>query len=189
MRIPALLPLALPLLLVSPLLARPPKEIKNLAEFVARYEDGVGWVEKTYAEFAADPLPLRDDWGQSRTRRTVEDRRLFLVGLRQVLSEFADSPHDLAPGIRLLLRGEALADDLFDLSQIAYDHEREEMARRLREVQQMVDHHNTLLESHIFACALKNQIRLAELEKENGDLRRALSENGRGGKLPPARQP
>jgi hypothetical protein len=189
MRFPALLFLSFPLLPVSPLAAAPPREPNNLPEFVARYEDGLRWVERAYAGFAADPLPLRDEWDQPRTRRPVEDRRLMLLGLRQGLQEFSESPHDLPRALRLLLRGEALADDLFDLSQVAYDHEREELGRRLREVERIVEHHNAQLESLILADAGRNQKRLEELEKENGELRKALAETGRRGDIPPAAQP
>ena len=191
MRFPPPLFLALALLLTSPLFGGPQKELSpdHLPEFVARYEDGLRLVEQAYAEVADAPLPLRDEWGQARTRRPVEDRRLVLVGLRQVLREFEDSPLDLARAIRLLLRSEALEDDLFDLSQIAYDHEREELGRRLGDVQQVVDHHNHLIESYVFNRAGKNQQRLEQLEEENAGLRKTLADHARGGQALPARQP
>jgi hypothetical protein len=52
-----------------------------------------------------------------------------------------------------------------------------------------VEHHNAQLESLILADAGRNQKRLEELEKENGELRKALAETGRRGDIPPAAQP
>ena len=146
----------------------------NLPDFIAAYDKNFEPIETLYSELINEQLPLRDEQGQPLGRRPLEDRRQALSDLREVADQFARSPQDLVLSARLVLRTESLADDLFDLSQIAYDNDREELARRLADLQTTMDHDREALASYLLDLAGQNQERLKELEKENAELQAKL---------------
>ncbi len=146
----------------------------NLPDFIAAYDKNFEPIETLYSELISEQLPLRDDQGQPLGRRPLEDRRQALSDLREVADQLAHSPQDLALTARLVLRTESLDDDLFDLSQIAYDNDREELARRLADLQTAMDHNKEVLASYLLDLAGQNQERLIELEKENAELQAKL---------------
>jgi hypothetical protein len=163
--------------------------VEQLPEFLARYRDGLRPLDSLYTELAEERLPLREEGGQLLTRRYVEDRRQALDELRRSVAEFDAAPLDLIAALRLFLQSEALADDLFDLAQIAYDNNREELGRRLSQLQGVMDHHNALLESYVLNIAGEGQRRLQALESENADLRKKLATISDRGKAREGRQP
>jgi hypothetical protein len=163
--------------------------VEQLPEFLARYRDGLRPLDSLYTELAEERLPLREEGGQLLTRRYVEDRRQALDELRRSVAEFDAAPLDLIAALRLFLQSEALADDLFDLAQIAYDNNREELGRRLSQLQGVMDHHNALLESYALNIAGESQRRLRALESENADLRKKLATISDRGKAREGRQP
>jgi hypothetical protein len=96
----------------------------SLPDFLSRYEQTLSSVDKAYEELASENLPLRDDAGQPLGRRHIENRRQAVVGLMQTIHQLSAKPGDLVLTDILFVQTEALADDLFDLSQIAYDNDR-----------------------------------------------------------------
>jgi hypothetical protein len=148
----------------------------DIDEFLARYKDGLRPLDYLYGELTSESLPMRDESGQSLARRHIEDRRQALSDLRTTVQQLATSPQDLVLVIKLFVQSEALTDDLFDLSQVAYDNNREELGRSFLDLLKIMDRHNGLIESYVMGLAAQKEARLRELEKENRELRAKLRE-------------
>lgn len=147
----------------------------DLPEFLARYEDSLNVLEQAYDELAVESLPLRNEWGQPLARRRIDDRRQALEELRKTIRQLRVNTQDLVLTTRLLIQSETLVDDLFDLSQTAYDSNSEELGKRLSGLMQTADHHNGIVESYALSLAGRQQARLRELGEENRTLRQKAS--------------
>ncbi len=148
----------------------------DLPEFLARYSQGLQPLDKLYVELKDEDFSLLDERSQPLARRRIEDRQRALDDLRKSVRELASAPQDLVLAIHLFLQSESLADDLFDLSQIAYDNNREELGKQFAGLVSTTDHHNALLESYVLDLAAGRQERIRVLENENADLRKKLRE-------------
>lgn len=163
--------------------------VPDLHEFLPRYLQGVQPLDKLYAELADENLSMRDERGQALARRHIEDRQRALDDLRNTAQQLASTPQDLVLAIRLFLQSEALSDDLFDQSQIAYDNNREELGKRFADLQSVMDHHNASLETYVLSLAADRQDHMRELERENQDLRQKLREALEHAKAPASHSP
>jgi hypothetical protein len=161
---------------------KPP--LSNLPSFLAGYDRNFPVLETLFAELANENLPLRDEEGRPLGRRPIEDRRQALSDLRGTARQLAANPQDLVLAARLVTRTENLADDLFSLSQVAYDNDREELGKRLADLQLTMDRNREFLETCLLALAAQTQERLIQLEAENEALRRNLKQ---AGTQPPAK--
>jgi hypothetical protein len=161
----------------------------DLSEFLKRHESSLKQLDQLYGELANENLPLRDEAGQSLTRRHIEDRRQALNDLISTVHQLAANPQDMVSATKLLVQSEMLADDLFDLSQVAYDNNREELGRQLADFRSVMDHHNALIESYALNLAAEKETRLRELEKQNQELRLKLREVTEPGKSKDTAQP
>lgn len=174
--------LLLLLLFSFPLRAQNPEKpkAKLSAASLPQFLGGLGkWLDRTDAAFgdlANENLALRDAWGQPLGRRRVDDRRAALAELRQTEHLLAGNPQDLVLTTRLFIQTEALTDDLFDLSQIAYDNDREDLAKRFSDLETGLDGDLELLESYALDLAAQKEARLQELEKQNRQLQEKLKE-------------
>ena len=148
----------------------------NLPDFLARYDTNFGPLEAVFKELANENLPLTDESGQPLARRPMEDRLLALTNLRQTARQLAAKPEDLVLATTLVIRTESLADDLFDLSQVAYDNDREELGKQLGTLQITMDENKELLADYLLALAAEKQNRLQQLEKEVDELHQKLKE-------------
>ncbi len=148
----------------------------GLPEFLARYEQSLEPVDSAFADLANENLPLRDESGKPVGRRNITDRRKTVADLRDAVKRLAASPQDLVVTMTVFNRTEKLADDLYDLSQIAYDNDREELGKRLTDLLTAVDHNQDLIESYALSLAAEKQKRILELEKENRYLQQKLKE-------------
>ncbi len=146
----------------------------SLPEFLAAYDKSFEPIEAIYTELIEEQLPLRDEEGQPLGRRPLEDRRQALADVRELARQLGRAPQDLVLTARLVLRTESLADDLFDLAQIAYDNDREEQARRLSDLQVAMDRNKEALAGYLLDVAGQLQVRLQELEKANAELQARL---------------
>lgn len=133
-------------------------------------------MDGVYAELEVENLPLRDETGQPVGRRPINDHRKALADLRQTLRQLAATPQDLVFVTTVFVQTEALADDLFDLSQVAYDNDREELAKRLADLLTGVDQSKERIESYALSLAAEMQERIHKLEDENRDLQQKLKE-------------
>lgn len=149
---------------------------RDLREFLARYSQGLQPLDKLYRELKDEDFSMLDERNQPLARRRIEDRQRALDDLRKSVRELASEPQDLVLAIRLFLQSESLADDLFDLSQIAYDNNREELGKQFADLVGTTDHHNGLLEAYVLDLAAGWQERIRILEYENEELRKKLRE-------------
>jgi hypothetical protein len=148
----------------------------NLPEFLARYDTNFGPLEAVFKDLTNENLPLTDDAGQPLARRPLPDRLLEVSNLRQTARQLALKPEDLVLAATLVIRTESLADDLFDLSQVAFDNESEELGNRLSTLQITMEENKEMLADYLLALAAQKQNRLQQLEKEVDELHRKLKE-------------
>lgn len=148
----------------------------DLSEFLRRHESSLKQLGQLYGELTNENLPMRDETGQPLARRPIEDRQQALNDLIATVHQLAADHQDLVSATKLLVQSEALADDLFDLVQAAYDNNREELGQQLADLLRAMDRHNALIESYALNLATEKETRLRELEKENQELRLKLRE-------------
>ena len=159
----------------------------DIPEFITGYQESLERVDAAFSDIANENLPLRDDEGKALARRPLEDRRQALADLRETSGRLAQNPQDLVLATKLLVHTEALSDDLFDLAQLAYDNDREELAKRLTDLLATMDHDKDLLQSFALSLAEKKEERIRQLEKENQALKESLKELTPPGKPKPSR--
>jgi hypothetical protein len=147
----------------------------DLEEFLARHRDAVRPIQQVFDELTDQDLPLEDERGQPLTRRNIQDRRKSLRDLTATIDALALAPQDLVLTTRLFVQTETLTDDLFDLSQAAYDDDQEELGKRLHDLQTVIGRHRAWLESYLLSLAADRQARLVKLEKENAELKKKLA--------------
>jgi hypothetical protein len=142
----------------------------SLPQFLTNYERNLIPLEGAYGEIENDPLPLYDENGQPLGHRPLEDRRKALADLRETLHQLSDKPRELRLALKLFFETEDLNDDLYDLAQIAYDNDREELGKRLADVVNALDLNRALIENYALALAEETEARVEELEKRNQKL-------------------
>jgi len=174
----ALILLCMASLAIFPATLRPQEKLTatNLPAFLARYDTNFGPLEAAFNDLKSENLPLTDEAGQPLARRPLTDRLLALTNLRQTARQLAAKPEDLVLASTLVIRTESLADDLFDLSQVAYDNDREELGNRLSTLQVTMEDNKELLADYLLALAAEKQNRLQQLEKEVDELHQKLKE-------------
>lgn len=148
----------------------------NLPDFLARYDTNFGPLDAALNDLKNENLQLTDEAGQPLARRPLEDRLLEASNLRQTARQLAAKPEDLVLATTLVIRTERLADDLFDLSQVAYDNDREGLGNRLNDLQITMEDNKELLGDYLLALAAEKQNRLQQLEQEVDELQRKLKE-------------
>jgi hypothetical protein len=141
-----------------------------LPEFLTNYERNLIPLEAAYGEIENDPLPLYDENGQPLGHRPLEDRRQALADLRETLHTLSGKPHELRLALRLFFQTEDMSDDLYDLAQIAYDNDREDLGKRLFDVVSALDRDRAQIENYALALADETEARAEELEKRNHEL-------------------
>ena len=149
----------------------------NLPDFLARYDTNFGPLVAAYTDLKNENLRLTNEAGQPLARRPLEDRLAEASNLRQTARQMAAKPEDLVLATTIVIRTETLADDLFDLSQMAYDNDREELGNRLNALQITMEDNKELLADYLLALAAEKQNRLHQLEQEVDELRRRLKED------------
>jgi len=96
----------------------------ELPQFLASYEQSLKPIDTAYADLIDQPFPMREDSGKRVSRGDIKNRRKIIADLRVTARELASSPEDLVLALTLFDLTEKLGDDLYDLSQIAYDMKR-----------------------------------------------------------------
>ena len=153
--------------------------VTNLPDFLARYDTNFGPLEVVYKDLANENLPLTDETGQPLARRPLADRLLAVTNLRQTARQLAVKPEDLVLASTVVIRTEILADDLFDLAQVAYDNDSEELGTRLSAFHITMEENKELLADYLLALAAEKQNRLQQLEKEVDELHKKLKEGAK----------
>jgi len=177
-KVRTLLPIACLALTLLPgsLFAQEKLTSSNLPGFLKNFNMNFSLLDDIYRQLADEELPLRDDAGKPLGRRPIEDRRQTLSDLRQNALRLAADPQDLVLTATLVFRTENLADELYDLSQIAYDNGREELGKRLGDLQVTMDHNKEMLADYLLTLAAGKQERIVQLEKEKAELERKMKE-------------
>jgi hypothetical protein len=148
----------------------------TLSQFLASYEKSLDPVDSAFQNLESIKLPLLDESGHPLERHSITDRRKTISDLRDTAKRLAANPESLVLTLTLFDRTEKLADDLYDLSEIAYDNDEEELGDRLTELLTAVSHNQDSIEGYALDLAAKQEERLSKLESENRELQRKLKE-------------
>jgi hypothetical protein len=178
-RLPILICLISLALFSTSLFAQQKLTATDLPDFLARYDTNFGPLESVFKDLTNENLPLTDETGQPLARRPLADRLQSLANLRQTARQLAEKPDDLVFATTLVIRTESLADDLFDLSQVAYDNDREELGSRLNNLQITMEDNQGLLADYLLALAADKENLIQRLEKEVDDLHQKLQAGGK----------
>jgi ABC-type phosphate transport system auxiliary subunit len=148
-------------------------------EFLARYCKLLEPLDTVYENLETENLPLLDDSGQPVGRHPIENRREALAELRDTLNKLRPEPRNLTLATKLFVQSESLTDDLYDLSQIAYDNDREELGKQLSNLVARLDAERDSIESYTLVLAQEKEARIRRLEAENANLRQQLKQASR----------
>jgi vacuolar-type H+-ATPase subunit I/STV1 len=148
----------------------------NPPAFLGAYKDDLKPLDALYEDLESENLPLLDETGQPVGHRPLENRRQALAELRNTLDQLRQDPENLVSVTETFIQTESLSDDLYDLSQIAYDNDREDLGRWLAELVSRLDEERGDLESYARALAARKEFRIHELESENERLRENLKQ-------------
>lgn len=148
----------------------------DVAGVTARYEESLKPLDAIFEDLENENLPLKDESGEPIGHRPIENRKQALEELRQTLEKLRMNPESLKWATTFLIQSESLSDDLYDLTQIAYDNDREELGKRVSEVVGELDAQNDSIENLAFALADAKENRIKQLEEENAGLRQQLKD-------------
>ncbi len=152
-----------------------PLTAADVPGFLTQMEKDMAPVEAAFDQLADENLPLYDESGQALGRRHIENRRKELEELRGILAKLRDEPDNLVLVAQLYFQIELLTDDVYDLSQIAYDNDREDLGRRLGDMVGPLDDDRGRVETYTLQLAQDKESRLKRLEQENQDLKQQLA--------------
>jgi ABC-type phosphate transport system auxiliary subunit len=147
---------------------------EGMPEFAARYQKMLEPLDAVYEDLENENLALMDESGKPMGHRPLEDRRQALTELRQTLEELPAEPRGLTLVTTLFIQSESLTDDLYDLSQVAYDNDREELAKQLSDLATNLDAERGRIESYTLSLATEKEERIKQLEVDNANLRQEL---------------
>lgn len=155
--------------------AQAPNPMRDDApEFLNAYEKSLQPLDALYDDLESENMPLTDESGQPLGHRPIANRRESLDELRHTLAQLRDNPRNMVLVTTLFIESEALTDDLYDLSQTAFDNDREELGKRLADLVSGLDAQRDAIENYTLALASEKEERLHRLESENADLRSEL---------------
>jgi hypothetical protein len=177
MRTPILL-LAAVILVCSPRLSAQEDNptAKSVTAQVDRYEKTLEPLDSVLDDLESENLPMTSESGEPLGHRPIENRRQALAELRQTIQMLRAQPNDLKGVVTLLVQSEALSDELFDLAQVAFDNDREELGRRISEVVTAIDAEQGSVQALTMALAEEKESRIKKLEAENEALRKQLKQ-------------
>lgn len=147
-----------------------PRKGADLIAFLETCQKILQPLDAVYEDLESENLPLMDESGQPLGHRPLENRRQALAELRHTVEQLHAEPENLVLVTTLFIEFESLTDDLYDLSQIAYDNDREDLGRRLAELVSQLDAQRDTIESYTLSLAAEKESRLQQLEDENQNL-------------------
>jgi len=143
---------------------------------VDRYEKTLEPLDSVLEDLESENLQMNNDSGGPQEHRPIENRRQALAELRQTIAQLRGQPEDLKGVVTLLVHSEALSDELFELVQVAYDNDREELGRRISDVVAAIDAEQESVQALVMALADEKETRIKKLEAENETLRKQLKQ-------------
>lgn len=141
-----------------------------------RFEKTLEPLDSVLDDLESENLQMNNDSGGPQEHRPVENRRQALTELRQTIQKLRAQPDDLKGVVTLLVQSEALSDELFELVQVAYDNDREELGRRISEVVTDIDAQQDSVQALVMAVADEQESRIKKLEADNETLRKQLKQ-------------
>jgi DNA repair exonuclease SbcCD ATPase subunit len=141
-----------------------------------RYEATLQPLDSLLDDLESENLQMNNDTGAPVEHRPIQNRRQALAELRRTIETLRAQPEDLKGVVTLLVQSEALSDELFDLEQVAYDNDREELGRRISEVVTAIDAQQESVQALTMALADQKEARIKKLEEENETLRKQLKQ-------------
>lgn len=151
-----------------------PLTATSLPRVLGDYQQTLQQVDAAFTEILSEKMPLLDDSGRPVGRHNIEDRHKEVAAMREIAKQLTASPQDLVVTLRLADGTEKLGDDVYDLSQMAFNSDREELANRLARLLPAVDLVQDALGSYAVSLADGKQKRIVELELEVQELRQKL---------------
>jgi hypothetical protein len=137
----------------------------NLPEFLVRFRRDVKQANLDLSHLSDAKLPLLDESGHPLGRRRITDRQQTLIDLESTLKDFKRRPRDLVVTMTLSDQTEELADEVYDLSQIAYDNDREELAMEFTDLLKELNDDADLLQAYSLDLAAQKERQLRRLQK------------------------
>jgi hypothetical protein len=159
----------------------------TLPKFLNEYKRTVDSVAEAFNQLEKEKLPLFDQSGHALGRRTIKDRSKELVEIRSDIDRLAAKPDDLVLTMKFLNHTERLADDVYDVSQIAYDNDREELGKQLTDLLSALDRDQDQIEAYALTLAAAEQHRIQSLEQENRHLKAQSQKSNNGTQADPER--
>lgn len=141
---------------------------------VERYEKTLEPLDSVLDDLESENLQMNNDSGGQQEHRPIQNRRQALAELRQTIAQLRGQPEDLKGVVTLLVQSEALSDELFELVQVAYDNDREELGRRISDVVTAIDAQQESVQALVMTVADVKEARIKKLEAENAELREQL---------------
>lgn len=138
----------------------------NLPEFLVRFRRDMKQANLDLSHLSDSKLPLLDEAGHPLGRRRITDRRQTLIDLEKTLTDFSRDPRDLVVAMTLSDQTEELADEVYDLSQIAYDNDREELAMEFTDLLQTLNDDADLIQAYALNLAAQKEHELRQRRKQ-----------------------
>jgi hypothetical protein len=137
----------------------------NLGEFLLHFKRDMKQANLDLGHLSDARLPLLDESGHPLGRRGIKDRRATLTDVSSTLRDFERSPRNLVVTMTLSDQTEELADEVYDLSQIAYDNDREELAMQFTDLLKNLNDDADLLQAYALDLAAQKESELRRLRK------------------------
>lgn len=138
----------------------------NLPNFLTDFGQDIKQGKLAFKELTEVKLPLLDEAGHPLGRRRITDRRQTLIDLQQTLKDFKRRPRDLVITMTLSDQTEELADEVYDLSEIAYDNDMEDLAMKLTGLLARLNNDSDLIDAYALDLAAQMEHKLRALEKQ-----------------------
>lgn len=142
----------------------------NVNELLANYQKELDAIDSAYQKIATLQPPLRYASGTVLSSEMVESHRKSVSRARRTFHEFQANPRNLEAAIRLVIRTEALTDDLTSLAELSYDSDQEDLAQSLNQLTANVDRNKHLIEAWALQLASQMHQHVQKLERENRNL-------------------
>lgn len=137
----------------------------NLPAFLKTFTSDVGQVNDAFEGMSKTKLPMFDAKGQTLGRRGIKDRQQTVVDLKKTLQDFKSRPENLVVTMTLSAQTEELADEIYDLTELAYDNDQEETAMQLTRLLGHFNDDASLIQAYALGLASQKEQRLSQLEK------------------------
>jgi hypothetical protein len=138
----------------------------NLPEFLVRFRRDLKQANLDLSHLSDAKLPLLDEAGHPLGRRRITDRRQTLIDLRKTLDDLERDPKNLVVAMTLSDQTEELADEIYDLAQIAYDNDREELAMEFTDLLKALNDDTELVQAYALKLAAEKEHELRRLQRK-----------------------